>query len=315
MAKRTLVTGGAGFIGSHLCEALLKKGLEVICVDNLVTGSERNIKHLSKNKNFKFLRQDVTKDLDLNLDLDYLFHLASPASPYDFKKLAEEIALVNSVGTTNMLNLARKIGARFLLGSTSEVYGNPRQHPQKETYFGNVNSFGPRSCYDEAKRFGEAMTYIYIQKYGLDARVIRIFNTYGPRMRRDDGRAVSNFVNQAISGKPITVHGKGIQTRSFCFVDDMVEGLMKAMFSEKTGGVVINLGNPEEYNILDLAEKIKKMTGSKSKIIFGALPTDDPQQRRPDISKARKLLGWSPRVPLTEGLKKTIEYYKSAKNK
>src|SRR3989344_339539 len=279
MAKRTLVTGGAGFIGSHLCEALLKKGLEVICVDNLVTGSERNIKHLSKNKNFKFLRQDVTKDLDLNLDLDYLFHLASPASPYDFKKLAEEIALVNSVGTTNMLNLARKIGARFLLGSTSEVYGNPRQHPQKETYFGNVNSFGPRSCYDEAKRFGEAMTYIYIQKYGLDARVVRIFNTYGPRMRKDDGRAVSNFVNQALEERPLTVYGKGEGTRSFCYYSDMVEGLMKAMFTEGIKGKVINLGNPEEYKIIDLARKVKKMTGSKSKIVFSALQPDDPMQR------------------------------------
>ena len=308
---RVLVTGGAGFIGSHLCEALIKKGLRVICVDNLITGSEKNIAHLRGSKYFKFLKQDIIKDLDLNLDLDYLFHLASPASPYDFEKLAEEIALVNTIGTINMLNLARKTRARFLLGSTSEVYGDPKEHPQKESYLGNVNSFGPRSCYDESKRFGEAMTYIYLRKYSLDARVVRIFNTYGPRMRRDDGRAVSNFVNQAISGKPLTVYGKGSQTRSFCYVDDMVDGLMKVMFSEKAKGEVINLGNPEEYNILDLTKKIRKMTGSKSKIVYSALPPDDPLQREPDISKAKKLLGWSPKVSLSEGLKKTIEYYES----
>ena len=308
---RVLVTGGAGFIGSHLCEALIKKGLRVICVDNLITGSEKNIAHLRGSKYFKFLKQDIIKDLDLNLDLDYLFHLASPASPNDFEKLAEEIALVNTIGTINMLNLARKTRARFLLGSTSEVYGDPKEHPQKESYLGNVNSFGPRSCYDESKRFGEAMTYIYLRKYSLDARVVRIFNTYGPRMRRDDGRAVSNFVNQAISGKPLTVYGKGSQTRSFCYVDDMVDGLMKVMFSEKAKGEVINLGNPEEYNILDLTKKIRKMTGSKSKIVYSALPPDDPLQREPDISKAKKLLGWSPKVSLSEGLKKTIEYYES----
>lgn len=313
--KTAVVTGGAGFIGSHLCETLFKKGLKVICVDSLITGSEKNIAHLKKNKNFEFLKKDIVKD-ELNLkEVDYIFHLASPASPYDFEKLAEEIALVNSVGTIKTLELARNKGARFLLGSTSEVYGDPKEHPQKETYFGNVNSFGPRSCYDESKRFGEAMTYIYLNKYNLDARVVRIFNTYGPRMRRDDGRAVSNFINQAIRGKPITVYGDGSQTRSFCFVDDMVEGLMMAMFSEKDRGEIINLGNPEEYNILDLAGKIKKMTSSKSKIVFGDLPMDDPMQRRPDISKARKLLDWGPKVSLNEGLKKTIDYYKSAKNK
>ena len=317
--ETAIVTGGAGFIASHLCEALLKKGLKVICVDNLITGSEKNIKHLLKNlsaqagKNFEFIKADVTKGLNPTSPMlrgtGYIFHLASPASPYDFEKLAEEIALVNSLGTIKMLELARKTRARFLLGSTSEVYGDPKEHPQKETYYGNVNSFGPRSCYDESKRFGEAMTYVYLRKYTIDARVVRIFNTYGPRMRKDDGRAVSNFVNQAIRGKPITVYGDGIQTRSFCYVDDMVEGLMKAMFSEKSKGEVINLGNPEEYNILELAEKIKKMTGSKSKIVFSSLPPDDPMLRQPDISKAKKLLDWSPKVSLTEGLKKTIEYY------
>ncbi len=313
MVKTVVVTGGAGFIGSHLCEALIKKGLNVICVDNLITGSEKNIKYLLKNKNFEFLKKNIAKD-ELNLkEISYIFHLASPASPNDFEKLAEEIALVNTVGTINMLNLARKTGARFLLGSTSEVYGDPKEHPQKETYYGNVNSFGPRSCYDESKRFGETMTYIYLRKYTLDARVVRIFNTYGPRMRKDDGRAVSNFVNQAIRGKPITVYGDGGQTRSFCYVDDMVEGLMKAMFSEKAKGEVINLGNPEEYNILDLAEKIKKLTNSKSKIVFSKLPADDPMRRKPDISKAKKLFDWSPKVSLNEGLKRTIKYYKSAK--
>lgn len=308
--KTTLVTGGAGFIGSHLCDTLIKKGLKVICIDNLITGSKKNIKHLEKNKNFEFLKHDVTKNLNLDLSLDYLFHLASPASPFDFQGLAEEIALVNSVGTINMFELARKTGARFLLGSTSEVYGDPKEHPQKETYYGNVNSFGPRSCYDESKRFGEAMTYIYLRKHKVDARVVRIFNTYGPRMRKDDGRAVSNFVNQALEGRPITVYGKGTGTRSFCYHSDMVEGLVKVMFTKGIKGEVINLGNPEEYKILDLAKKIKKMTDSESKIVFRPLPKDDPVQRQPDISKAKKLLNWSPKVPLTEGLKKTIEYYK-----
>ena len=311
--KTAVVTGGAGFIGSHLCDALIKKGYKVICVDNLITGSKKNIRHLEKNKNFKFLKHDVIKDLNLNFDLDYIFHLASPASPFDFQELAEEIALINSVGTINMLELARKTGARFLLGSTSEVYGDPKEHPQKETYYGNVNSFGPRSCYDESKRFGETMTYIYLRKHKVDARVVRIFNTDGPRMRKDDGRAVSNFVNQALDGKPLTVHGKGNQTRSFCYYSDMVEGLMKAMFTKGIKGEVINLGNPEEYKILDLAKKVKKMTGSKSKIVFKPLPKDDPMQRRPNITKAKKLLGWSPKVPLTQGLKKTIEFYRSAK--
>lgn len=311
MEKVAVVTGGAGFIGSHLCAVLIKDGYQVVCVDNLITGSRKNIEQLIANKNFDFLQKDIVKDSLGIKKADYIFHLASPASPYDFEKLAEEIALVNSVGTIKMLELARSVGARFLLGSTSEVYGDPKEHPQKETYFGNVNSFGPRSCYDESKRFGEAITYIYLNKYNLDARVVRIFNTYGPRMRKDDGRAVSNFVNQAIRGKHITVYGDGAQTRSFCYVDDMVEGLIKVMSSEKAKGEVINLGNPEEYNILDLAEKIKKMTNSKSKIVFSNLPADDPMLRQPDISKAKKLLDWSPKVSLTQGLKKTIEYYRA----
>lgn len=312
--KKIIITGGAGFIGSHLCDALVEKGYKVICVDNLVTGARKNISRLEKNKNFKFLKLDVAKDEIKEKDIGYIFHLASPASPIDYQKYPEETALVNSIGTINILKLARKTDARVLIASTSEVYGDPKEHPQKETYFGNVNSFGPRSCYDESKRFGETMTYISLQKHGVDARVVRIFNTYGPRMRKNDGRAVSNFVNQAISGKPISVYGKGDQTRSFCYVDDMVEGLMKTMFSERAKGEVINLGNPEEYKILDLAKKIKKMTDSKSKIIFSSLPPDDPEQRRPDISKAKKLLNWQPKVSANKGLKKTIEYYRSLQN-
>lgn len=309
--KKTLVTGGAGFIGSHLCDSLIKKGYKVVCVDNLITGSVKNIKHLEKNRNFRFLRLDVSKDKIREKDIDYIFHLASPASPADFQKYSQEIALVNSVGTTNVLELATKFKARTLIVSTSEVYGDPKQHPQKETYRGNVNPFGPRSCYDESKRFGETITYIYIQKYGIDARIVRIFNTYGPRMQKDDGRVVSNIVNQAVTGKPLTVYGDGTQTRSFCYVSDMVEGIIKAMMTRGTKGEIFNLGSPEEYNMIDLAKKIKKMTGSKSKIVFKPLPPDEPGRRRPDILKAKRVLGWQPKVSLTQGLKKTIEYYRS----
>lgn len=311
MAKIALVTGGAGFIGSHLCNALIKKGYKVICVDNLITGSRENIKHLRQNKNFEFIKKDIANGR-LNVSkVDHIYHLASPASPIDYQNYPEETALTNSVGTINILTLARKTGARFLLASTSEIYGDPLKHPQKETYWGNVNSFGPRSCYDESKRFAETVTYIYLRKYALDARVVRIFNTYGPRMQRDDGRVISNFINQAIEGKPLTVYGDGSQTRSFCYISDMVEGIYGAMFEKGTKGEIFNLGNPEEYSVINLAHKIKKLTGSKSKIVFSALPPDDPMQRQPDISKAKKLLNWSPKVSLTEGLKKTIEYYKS----
>lgn len=310
MAKIVVVTGGAGFIGSHLCAALIEDGYKVVCVDNLITGSRKNIKQLVSNKNFEFLQKDIVKDSLGIKKADYIFHLASPASPYDFQGLAEEIALVSSVGTIKMLELAKSTGAKFLLASTSEVYGDPKEHPQKETYWGNVNSFGPRSCYDESKRFGETMTYIYIHKYGVDARIIRIFNTYGPKMRKDDGRAVSNFINQAISGKALTVNGDGNQTRSFCFVSDMVAGIEKAMFTQGTKGEIFNLGNPEEYKIIDLAEKIKGATGSKSKILFMSLPPDDPKRRRPDISKAKRLLNWKPKVSVDVGLTKTIAYYR-----
>lgn len=307
----SVVTGGAGFIGSHLCDALLAFGHKVICVDNLVTGSEKNIAEARKNPNFSFIKQDIIERAPhVTGPVDFVFNLASPASPADFTRLAEEIALVNSVGTIHMLEFAKAQNARYLEASTSEVYGEPKEHPQKETYWGNVNPNGVRSCYDESKRFAEAMTMVYVRKYNLDARIIRIFNTYGPRMRKDDGRVVSNFINQALEGKPLTVYGEGTQTRSFCYVSDLVSGIMKAMLTENLKGEVFNLGNSEEYQVRELAEKILAVTASSSVIDQGPLPEDDPTQRKPDISKARSLLGWEPRVSLDEGLKKTIEYYK-----
>ena len=306
-----LVTGGAGFIGSHLCDSLIAKGFKVICLDNLLTGSKKNIEHLIGNPNFEFVNEDVTREIVYEGRLDYIFDLASPASPVDFEKLSEEILTVNSIGVLNTLKLAKEKKARFLMASTSEVYGDALENPQKETYHGNVNSFGRRSAYDEGKRFAEAACYVYLHKYDLDVRIVRIFNTYGPRMRIDDGRALITFVIQAIKNKPFTIFGDGSQTRSFCYVSDLVEGLIKMMFSEKTKGEVINLGNPEEYTMNDLAEKIKKMTGASSEIVHKDLPPDDPKQRRPDISKAEKVLGWKPAVSVDEGLQKTIEYYRS----
>lgn len=308
--QKVLVTGGAGFIGSHLCDLLIEKGYKVICVDNLVTGSKKNIEHLLDDPNFKFIKADVINDLDL--DIDYIFHLASPASPIDFEKLSEEILTTNSIGTLRTLELAKKTKARFLLASTSEVYGDPLEHPQKETYFGNVNSFGRRSCYDEGKRFAEAVSYVYLKKYDLDLRIVRIFNTYGPKMRTNDGRAIISFVIHSIKNEPIVIFGDGGQTRSPCYVSDMVEGLTKAMFTDGTKGEVFNVGNPDEYKIIDLAEKIKELTQSNSEIIFKPLPPDDPQRRRPDISKAKKFLDWEPKVSLDEGLKNTVEFYKSS---
>lgn len=305
-----LVTGGAGFIGSHLCDLLVKSGYKVICLDNLLTGSRKNIEHLLSNPNFEFIEADVCKSINLTEPVNYIFHLASPASPVDYQNHPEETALANSIGTLNMLKLAKKNKAKILIASTSEIYGDPKEHPQKETYWGNVNSFGPRSCYDESKRFGETLTYIYINKHRVDARIVRIFNTYGPRMQKDDGRVISNFINQAIEGKPLTVYGKGEQTRSFCFVSDLVEGIFKAIFTDKTKGEIINLGNPEEYKIIDLAQKIKKLTNSSSEIVFGNLPPDDPSQRQPDITKAKRLLSWEPNITIDEGLQKTIEYYR-----
>lgn len=309
--ETALVTGGAGFIGSHLCDYLIEKGLRVICVDNLITGNDKNIKHLLKNRNFEFINADITKDLNLDQKLEYIYHLASPASPVDYQEKPEETAMVNSIGTLNVLKLAVKASAKTLIASTSEVYGDPLEHPQKETYWGNVNSFGPRACYDESKRFGETLTYIYIQKYALDGRIVRIFNTYGPRMRADDGRVISNFITQAINKKALTIQGDGSQTRSFCFISDLIEGVYKAMISQKTKGEIFNLGNPDEYKVIDLAEKIQNLLGSKEAFEYKTLPLDDPQKRRPDISKAKSVLGWEPKVDLEDGLKETIEYYRS----
>ncbi len=307
----SVVTGGAGFIGSHLCTALIEQGHTVFALDNLLTGREENIAHLTGNPKFTFIRHDVTREMPLIPDVRYVFHLASPASVPDYQKYAEETALVNSMGTRNLLRFAKAYRASFLFTSTSEVYGSPLEHPQKETYWGNVNPNGVRSCYDESKRFGEMITMLYTRNYGVDGRIVRIFNTYGPNMRRDDGRVVSNFINQALAGSPITVYGDGSYTRSFCYVSDLVQGLMKAMFTEKTTGEVFNLGNPEEYTMLEMAKKVKELTGTASQISFGKLPEDDPPRRKPDITKATTMLGWKPTVPLSEGLQKTVEYYRT----
>jgi nucleoside-diphosphate-sugar epimerase len=304
---KVLVTGGAGFIGSFLCEALLKNGHDVLCLDNLSTGKMSNIKHLMKDPKFKFLEHDVTKPIDI--DADMIFHLASPASPVDYQKLPIETSMANSLGTFNMLNLANKNKARFLLSSTSEVYGNPLEHPQKENYWGNVNPIGMRSCYDESKRFAETLTTSFHNRHGLDVRIARIFNTFGPRMRFDDGRAIPNFIIQSLTGKPITVYGDGKQTRSFCYISDMVEGLIKMMFTDGLSGEVFNLGNTEERTVLEVAEMIKKMTKSNSEIVFKPLPQDDPIRRKPNIDRAKKILGWEPKVDFISGLKKMIEIF------
>lgn len=311
---RTLVTGGAGFIGSHLCERLLEEGHKVICLDNFITGRKENIKPLLKNKKFSLIEADVTKQNSIPYTLypiRYIFHLASPASPVDYQKYPIKTLMTNSLGTYNMLELARENKARFLLASSSEVYGDPKEHPQTETYWGCVNPIGLRSCYDESKRFAESLTIAYFRKFNLDIRIIRIFNTFGERMRKDDGRVISTFINQALKGEPITVFGKGTQTRSFCYISDMIEGLVKAMFEKNTKGEVLNLGSPQEVRIIELAKLVKKLTKSQSKIKFTKLPTDDPRRRKPNIAKARKMLKWEPRVNLEEGLKRTIEYYES----
>ncbi len=309
MGEIALVTGGAGFIGSHLCEYLLEKGFKVICVDNLSTGSEENIKHLKNNKNFKFLKKDVREDLDINEKIDYIFDLASRASPKDFRIYPIDILTTNGLGVYNLLKIAEKNKAKFLFSSTSEVYGDPKEHPQKETCWGNVNPIGIRGCYDEAKRFAEAMVMAFVRERVLDARIIRIFNTYGPRLNEYDGRVVSNFITQALKNEPLTVYGDGNQTRSFCYVSDTVEGIYKVMMNGEKGEVY-NLGNEEEYKILDIAKIIKNLTNSDSEIVFKDLPEDDPKIRKPDISKARKYLNWESKVKLKEGLERTIEYFK-----
>lgn len=315
--QTVLVAGGAGFIGSHLCKSLLDENYKVIAIDNLLTSDRNNLKDLLRNPKFTFLEYDVTNPIqDKIQNLDYIFHLASPASPNknsakSYISFPIETLLANSIGTYNLLELARKLNAKFLYTSSSEVYGDPAVSPQKEDYFGNVNPNGIRSVYDEGKRFGEAITFGYVRKHNLDARIIRIFNTYGPIMLADDGRVVSNFINQAIKNKPITVYGKGNQTRSFCYVDDMVSGIKLAMFALGTKGQVFNLGNPDERSILDIAKLIKSLTNSKSEIIFENLPEDDPKARKPDISHAKKILDWEPKVTTEEGFKMTIEYFKS----
>jgi len=301
--KTCVVAGGAGFIGSWLCSDLLSKGFRVVCVDNLITGNEQN---LLAAENFTFVRQDVSDKFDISGDVDFVFHMASPASPIHYQKHPIETLKANSLGTMNLLDMCKRKNARFLYASSSEVYGEPREHPQRETYWGNVNSFGPRSCYDEGKRFSEALIRSYD---GVDFRIARIFNTYGPRMNRDDGRVVPNFIHQALTGKPITIYGDGGQTRSFCYVSDNIEGLETLMFSNGAKNELMNIGNPAEITILELAETIKKLTGSESKIVFRGLPTDDPTRRRPDIEKAEKILGWKPKIGIEDGLRRTIEYF------
>ena len=308
---RSIVTGGAGFLGSHLCDFLIARGHQVLCLDNLITGKKENIAHLLKNKRFRFLRRDVSKKLPPLPKAQFVFHLASPASPVGYQEHSIETILTNSVGTQRLLDYSKKNGAKFLFASTSEVYGDPHVHPQKESYWGNVNSFGPRSCYDESKRLGEALVYEYIHKFNVDGRLVRIFNTYGPRLNEDDGRVVSNFITQILHGKSLTLYGNGLQTRSFCYVSDLVEGLWKAVSLPKTKGDVFNLGNPNETTILRFAKTVLELCGQpNAKIIRKALPQDDPIRRKPDISKAKRVLGWSPKVPLKLGLNHTINWYR-----
>jgi len=305
---RVVITGGAGFIGSHLCDRFIAEGDEVICLDNLITGNLDNIAHLFGHPKFKFIKYDVTEFLYVPGEVDFILHFASPASPMDYVKYPIQTLKVGALGTHKALGLAKAKGARFLLASTSEVYGDPLVHPQSEDYWGNVNPIGIRGVYDEAKRFAEAMTMAYHRYHGLDTRIARIFNTYGPRMRIDDGRVIPTFMTQALKGEDITVFGDGTQTRSICYIDDLVDGIFKLLMSDYV--YPINLGNPDEVTILQLAQEIKELTGSKSKIVFKPLPPDDPKVRRPDITKAREILGWEPKVPRSEGLKRTLEYFK-----
>ncbi len=305
---RVLITGGAGFIGSHLCERFLADGDDVICMDNFLTGTPDNVAHLFSNPHFTFIQQDVTTYIYVKGPVDAILHFASPASPVDYLELPIQTLKVGSLGTHKALGLAKEKGARFLLASTSECYGDPLVHPQNEDYWGNVNPIGPRGVYDEAKRFAEAMTMAYHRSHGVATRIVRIFNTHGPRMRLRDGRVVPNFIAQALRDEPITVYGDGSQTRSFCFVSDLVEGIVRLLRSDYTGPV--NCGNPAEVTILEFAERIKKLTRSKSEIVFRPLPVDDPKQRQPDITRARTLLGWEPKIGLEEGLRHTIEYFR-----
>jgi dTDP-glucose 4,6-dehydratase len=305
----SVVTGGAGFLGSHLTDLLLSRGHRVIAIDNLVTGSTDNISHLAGNPDFQFIKQDVTEFLYLAGPVDYVWHFASPASPIDYLELPIQTLKVGSLGTHKALGLAKAKGARFLITSTSEIYGDPLIHPQPESYWGNVNTIGPRGCYDESKRFAEALVMAYHRQHGIPTRIVRIFNTYGPRMRINDGRVVPAFISQALTNKPITIFGDGKQTRSFCYYADLIEGIYRLMMSDTSDPV--NIGNPHELTMLQFAEEIIKATGSKSKIVHRPLPQDDPKQRRPDIGRAKKLLKWEPQVPLAEGLKSTIAYFRT----
>jgi len=307
--KRVLITGAAGFLGSHLCDRFVKEGFHVIGMDNLITGSLSNIEHLFKLEHFEFYHHDVSKFVFVPGELHYILHFASPASPIDYLKIPIQTLKVGSLGTHNLLGLARAKKARMLIASTSEVYGDPNVHPQNEDYWGNVNPIGPRGVYDEAKRFQEAITMAYHTYHGLETRIIRIFNTYGPRMRLDDGRALPAFMGQALRGHDITVFGDGSQTRSFCYVDDLVEGIYRLLFSDYVNPV--NIGNPDEISIKEFAEEIIALTGTKQKIIYNPLPVDDPKQRRPDITRAKQILGWEPKVSRKEGLKITYNYFKN----
>ena len=306
---RTVITGGAGFVGSHLCERLLTEGHEVICVDNLITGSLDNIQPLRSDSRFAFMHHDISKPLEVDGPVENVLHFASPASPVDYLKHPIQTLKVGSLGTHNTLGLAKLKNARFLLASTSEVYGDPNVHPQREDYWGNVNPIGIRGCYDEAKRFAEAITMAYFRHHGVNSHIVRIFNTYGPRMRLDDGRVVPNLMAQALRGQSLTVYGDGSQTRSFCYVSDLVEGIYRLLFADFHEPV--NLGNPNEVSILDFAKEIQKLAGRQCEIEFKPLPQDDPKVRRPDIGRARSLLGWEPKVDRVEGMRRTMEYFRS----
>jgi UDP-glucuronate decarboxylase len=307
LRKRILVTGGAGFVGSHLCERLLSEGNDVLCVDNLYTGSKRNIVHMIGNPYFELVRHDIT--FPLYVEVDEVYNLACPASPIHYQNDPVQTTKVNVHGSINMLGLAKRVGAKILQASTSEVYGDPTEHPQTESYRGNVNCIGPRSCYDEGKRCAETLFFDYNRQHGLRIKIARIFNTYGPRMHPNDGRVVSNFIIQALKGEPITIYGDGSQTRSFCYVDDLVDGLIRLMNTPDDFTGPVNLGNPGEFTIVELATKVIELTGSKSTLINNPLPIDDPRQRRPDISLAKEKLGWQPKIPLQEGLVKAIAYF------
>lgn len=310
--KTAVVTGGAGFLGSHLCDRLISEGFRVICIDNFITGNPDNIAHLFGNDNFIFIKHDVTNFIHVPGKVDYILHFASPASPIDYLKLPIQTLKVGSLGTHKALGLAKEKNAVFLLASTSEVYGDPLIHPQNEDYWGNVNPVGPRGVYDEAKRFAESLTMAYHRYHGLQTRIVRIFNTYGPRMRLNDGRVLPAFIGQALKGEPLTVFGDGSQTRSFCYVDDLIDGIFRLMLSNEV--YPVNIGNPEEITIRQFAEEVLSLTGSKSKITYLPLPEDDPKVRQPDISKAKKILGWEPRISRKDGIIKTLEYFRSIIN-